>query len=761
MVGMRALDADQTGSGALYALDPDGRIFTYDPTTERIERPLDGVADGTTLRGTGIAVSRTDLFVINTANNRLHALSRETLRNRWTASVPGPVAVVADGRRAVVLARGTVPTDAEEAPDESSFESKSTPAEGFIGTVNVDQTAAVIVSGLSDPVDLTISNGILSVLNRVDAGTVLRRFELDGTEVGEAVLLEELPITVETHGNMDSSSPPSIVEPTCIEAVGGHVLIGSRGVNGETSLFQYRSAELDQQGGPSLEAIHGFNQPCQTLLCAGTELNRAAERRAQDSAGNIFDGCYVIDEDTVMHALETRWQVDKNARSGLYDGEVVARFDAGDPGMQWHRVTAALAGLGAGTEVSLTYFATDTPTDDLESLSLSSTVLSALTEADISDLWDLIEQQPEVVVEAVEGVTVAEVSTWQDAALDELSETWTQLGTDVPQSNPRDALLTDANGRYLHVRLTLVGTETASPTVSSFSAYCPRQSYLRYLPELYREDEESAAFLERFLALFESVFLDVEESFDAITSRFDPYGAPSDTLDWLGQWLAVEAGADWPESTQRELIAHAPALYRRRGTRAGLLDLLELVLGDISQPATNWNRARSREREYLESLDTTAVRTAEHVATELERYATLPDAYGTDTPALLIEYSEIESIDDAAAREPYERLVGGPHAAHVLLAPFVDDKHRRMVAQIVASETPAHASVRTEQLHARFILGNHTYLGINSMLPGHRFELDRSALGVDTELYNRETTNQEIDAAATYKEPYYDGGKEA
>jgi len=81
----------------------------------------------------------------------------------------------------------------------------------------------------------------------------------------------------------------------------------------------------------------------------------------------------------------------------------------------------------------------------------------------------------------------------------------------IQGNKKRDALfLEDIQGRYLCFKIILSGTETRSPVVRKITVFFPRVSYLDYLPAIYREDTLSKGLLERFLAIFESVFFDVD-----------------------------------------------------------------------------------------------------------------------------------------------------------------------------------------------------------------------------------------------------------
>jgi len=50
--------------------------------------------------------------------------------------------------------------------------------------------------------------------------------------------------------------------------------------------------------------------------------------------------------------------------------------------------------------------------------------------------------------------------------------------------------------------------------------------------------------------------------------------APADFLPWLARWIALALREDWGEKRQRFLIGNAARLYRLRGTKRGLEELL-------------------------------------------------------------------------------------------------------------------------------------------------------------------------------------------
>ncbi len=111
--------------------------------------------------------------------------------------------------------------------------------------------------------------------------------------------------------------------------------------------------------------------------------------------------------------------------------------------------------------------------------------------------------------------------------------------------------------------------ETAAVAVAAKGAY------LRYLPALYRDDD----LMSRFLMLFESFWSPIEQQIDHMWLYFDPRLTPADFLPWLASWLNLVLDEHWPEEKRRRLLRGAASLYRRRGTRRGLQEYLEIYTG--------------------------------------------------------------------------------------------------------------------------------------------------------------------------------------
>jgi phage tail-like protein len=146
-----------------------------------------------------------------------------------------------------------------------------------------------------------------------------------------------------------------------------------------------------------------------------------------------------------------------------------------------------------------------------------------------------------------------------------------------------DSLLSDAQGRYLALRITLGGEGTASPRLRRIKITYPHESYLRYLPAIYQEDPIGRDITDRFMSLFESFNMDMEEEIRSITRLFDPLSTRKDFLPWLASWFGIVQDENWPEQRFREFLSRSYSLFKIRGTIEGLNAVISLYTGKTAK----------------------------------------------------------------------------------------------------------------------------------------------------------------------------------
>lgn len=147
-----------------------------------------------------------------------------------------------------------------------------------------------------------------------------------------------------------------------------------------------------------------------------------------------------------------------------------------------------------------------------------------------------------------------------------------------------DYMLRARPGRFLWLRLRLDGNGAATPSLACVAIDFPRISWRRYLPAIFGAEPVSAEFTDRWLALFDRQFRDIERQIDTQARLFDPNSAPAggrqDFLGFLAGWLGLGSGLSaLPLARQRAFIKHAARAFAWRGTPRGLTHTLYLFLG--------------------------------------------------------------------------------------------------------------------------------------------------------------------------------------
>lgn len=378
----------------------------------------------------------------------------------------------------------------------------------------------------------------------------------------------------------------------------------------------------------------------------------------------------------------------------LVKGRYFSRsLDSAEQGTEWHKFVLD-ADIPANTQVQVSYRAAD---DKQVTVSNSTTNLDRYIE---------------------EAAGLDEEGRVQRAsALDALD--WS-----VPSVNAADALIINGVGRYLWLRVDLIGSEEHAPSISSLRLDFPRATYLRYLPAVYQEDEQSRDFLERFLSLFETFFAETEGRISHLARYFDVDSslASGDFLRWLASWLSISEDKSWNEEQLRELVRRAPALYKHRGTREGLEAIIEIFTGERPLIVEHFQSVCAQppvaERTAAAGALSQSARGLEEIYRSL---------YGTD-PYCFCVLLKPYRVETLGGRKVVRRL---------------SEAERQSVRRIVNAEKPAHTCAGLLALQPWIHLDMHTYLGVNTYLsqPSARLDL-QAAIPRDTVLDDRDEAGQ-------------------
>jgi phage tail-like protein len=160
-----------------------------------------------------------------------------------------------------------------------------------------------------------------------------------------------------------------------------------------------------------------------------------------------------------------------------------------------------------------------------------------------------------------------------------------------------ELLLQRAKNRYLQLRLVFHGNGQRTPRISALRVYYPRFSYLEnYLPAIYRENDQSAFFLDGFLANIEGFYTALEDRIAAVQMLFDVRSAPPDALEWLADWLGAALDPAWTEDKRRLFITRAVDFFQYRGTLRGIRIALRLALDNCADESIFEPQTREQKR---------------------------------------------------------------------------------------------------------------------------------------------------------------------
>jgi phage tail-like protein len=193
-----------------------------------------------------------------------------------------------------------------------------------------------------------------------------------------------------------------------------------------------------------------------------------------------------------------------------------------------------------------------------------------------------------------------------------------------------ELLFQRARGRYLQLKIALYGNGRTTPHIKALRAYYPRFSYLgHYMPSVYREDDQSASFLDRFLANVEGFYTSIEDKIAAAQVLFDVYGAPPENLEWLSGWFGMALDPAWSQAKRRLFIEHAMQFFQYRGTIRGLLMALRLAFDDCADETI------FTEADSYGSSQSSAIRIIEKFRTRRTPGALLGDPVTVDGPRMI------------------------------------------------------------------------------------------------------------------------------
>lgn len=321
--------------------------------------------------------------------------------------------------------------------------------------------------------------------------------------------------------------------------------------------------------------------------------------------------------------------VEETEDRGIFISRV---YDGMESGCIWHRMTVKLCGEHS-VPVRFRFFASDSAYAERDG---TVAAIEAVIEGGESTEEKLAAFQPYLKAEAEEAESL---------------------------------LLHQVKGRYMWFVAECFCLPGETSGFSDAMLYFPKQSWLEYLPDIYSRGALEDSFLERYLAIFQSLYDDLGGKIDQIPSCLDGQTADRRVLSWLAGWLGIENIKLWNEEQLRYLVNNASRLYRKRGTKEGICEFIKLYTGEEPLIA---------EQHHIERF-----------ADNEEQYALIGKLYG---------------------REPQVFTVLLKASCLPTGKEFAD------LQKIIEEIKPAWMDFRMITLRPYILLDSYSYLGINSVL---------------------------------------------
>lgn len=146
--------------------------------------------------------------------------------------------------------------------------------------------------------------------------------------------------------------------------------------------------------------------------------------------------------------------------------------------------------------------------------------------------------------------------------------------------NTDDMLLHSIRGRYLWIFISVAGAgQNSNFRIEGFQVEFPRKSFAEYLPEIYQEPGRDT-FFERYMAVLQSLYEDLEQEVAKIPAYLDYETAPDENLPlfagWTGDWAA---GRGFSAEQMRDMFRNLKMIQSGRGTRQVLCRMIRMFTG--------------------------------------------------------------------------------------------------------------------------------------------------------------------------------------
>lgn len=287
-----------------------------------------------------------------------------------------------------------------------------------------------------------------------------------------------------------------------------------------------------------------------------------------------------------------------------------------------------------------------------------------------------------------------------------------------------DCLVLSGPGRFLWIAVELATSGFATPRIAEITVDFPRIPLTRHLPGIFAAEPRAGDFTDRFLAIFDRGFRQMEAHVDGQARLLDPCSSPtgdarrgeSDFLGWLAGWVGVAFAAHWSEPQRRRYLKRVGRLFCTRGTRTGLRRHLLLFLGIDCFAEKPWWNAPELVLEHFQMrrwLFVDAGRLGDQSRLWGKRVASRSQL---DENAQL-DATQLKTWHDPR-RDPFHAYA---HRATAFLpagrAPT--EGARRAVRMLVELERPAHVQLDIRWVEPRMRVGVQSMIGYDAVVGGY------------------------------------------
>ena len=235
-----------------------------------------------------------------------------------------------------------------------------------------------------------------------------------------------------------------------------------------------------------------------------------------------------------------------NGENGIY---ISGAFDSGQPETVWHRLRIDMS-IPGGAVVNVRLYASDT-----SEIWVPSSMGNNRVKADINDY-------------------IYDENIDMNRKIDMLD----YIGS-KKYENMDDLLMFNLKGRYLWICFEIINYEKERVKIKSVKIEFPRVSFVDYLPDIYKEDEKEDSFLARYLGIFQSMYVDLEDRIDNTPIQFDTEKTNKDFLRWIADWMSIKNVSIWGENKLRTLIKEAVSIYKMKGTKHSIAKIVKEYTG--------------------------------------------------------------------------------------------------------------------------------------------------------------------------------------